>query len=93
MCVPHWTFSFSKILTDLEMKHVLNISDGTNSYQENRSSVCCSDGPKTHALKQVRDGSYWLLAIELPFSSPVVRVVRHLILDGRTFVRLWFDRV
>ncbi|PIO34827.1 hypothetical protein AB205_0013800, partial [Aquarana catesbeiana] len=87
VCVPHLTSS-SKILTDLEIEHALNISDGTNSYWENRSSVCFSDGPKTtHALKQVRDGSYWLLAIELPFSSPVVRVVRHRVLDGRTLAR------
>ncbi|PIO40806.1 hypothetical protein AB205_0065490 [Aquarana catesbeiana] len=54
-----------------------------NQYRENRSSVCCCDGPKmTHALKQVQDGGYWLLAIELPFSSPVVRVVRHRVLGG-----------
>ncbi|PIO40882.1 hypothetical protein AB205_0177520, partial [Aquarana catesbeiana] len=89
VCVPHRTF-FLKILTDLEIEHVLNISDGTNSYRENRSSVCCSDGPKTmHALKQVRDGSYGLLAIELHFSSPVVRAVRHLVLDGCTLARLF----
>ncbi|PIO11851.1 hypothetical protein AB205_0026420 [Aquarana catesbeiana] len=85
--MPHRTF-FSKILTDLEIEHVLNISDGTNSFRENRSSVCCSDRPKTtHAVKQVRDGSYWLLAIELPFSSPVVRAVRHLVRDGWTLAR------
>ncbi|PIO40431.1 hypothetical protein AB205_0116130 [Aquarana catesbeiana] len=52
-CVCLIGLSFLKILTDLEMEHVLNISDGTNSYRENRSSVYCSDGPKTtHALKQ-----------------------------------------
>ncbi|PIO39012.1 hypothetical protein AB205_0072960 [Aquarana catesbeiana] len=87
VCRPPQTF-FSKILTALDMEHVLNISDGTNSYRENRSSVCCSDGPKTtHALKQVRDESYWLLAIEFPFSSPVVSVVGHRVLDGRTLAR------
>ncbi|PIO27212.1 hypothetical protein AB205_0153650, partial [Aquarana catesbeiana] len=74
---------------DLEMEHVLNLSGGPNFYWENRSSVCWSDGPKkTHALKQVRDGSYWLPAIELPFSSPIVSVVYHRILDGRTLARL-----
>ncbi|PIO12179.1 hypothetical protein AB205_0027190, partial [Aquarana catesbeiana] len=88
LCVCLIGLPFLKIQTDLEIEHVLNISHGTNSYRENRSSVCCSDGPKTtHALKQVRDGSYWLLAIELPFSSPVLRVVRHLVLDGRTLAR------
>ncbi|PIO24616.1 hypothetical protein AB205_0162940, partial [Aquarana catesbeiana] len=81
-------FFFSKILTDLEIEHVLNISEGTNSYRENRSSVCCSDRPKTTlALKQIREGSYWLLAIELPFSSPVVCTVRHRVLDGQTLAR------
>ncbi|PIO29827.1 hypothetical protein AB205_0191940, partial [Aquarana catesbeiana] len=88
VCMPHLTFFFLKVLTDLEIEHVLNISDGTNSYRENRSSVCCSDGPKTkHALKQVRDGSYWLLAIELPFSSCIVHAVRPLIRDSRTLAR------